>query len=67
MTKTQTHTPTPWFFDGGELIRANTKHDGEVTIATVRGWTKEYEKEEKANAAFIVKACNNHDALVGAH
>lgn len=65
------HTPTPWrvnFSDGsgdGKYITA--KHDAIVKLR----WgcsccedTSELSQNEKANRDFIVRACNNHDALV---
>lgn len=69
---TQTHTPTPWKYDG----------DGFDSIAAQECGTDGYTvmNEEclpicdmvncfeddvcQANAAFIVKACNAHDELV---
>lgn len=49
------HTNGPWFYDG-EFIRAVTKDDGEVTIATVRGWSAEHRDEEYENGLLIAKA-----------
>lgn len=59
MTHKQQHTATPWEVNGLE-IQAKNKH--ETLIAEV------YEENEfsKANAEFIVKAVNNHNALVEA-
>ena len=63
------HTPTPWKmseenigrYDGG--IYADAKHiTDRIEIATVEG---QGEQRQKANAQFIVKACNLHDELVG--
>lgn len=46
---------------------------GKIIIQSEKGYTiaecpfvEEYSEEMQANAAFIVKACNNHDALVEA-
>lgn len=59
-----THTPTPWETDGVYIMRvgdermitvANCYHSPRLDIPTA-----------KANAAFIVKAVNSHDALVEA-
>jgi len=58
------HTPTPWFFsdpENGGIGHINSNPEGSFygDIATV--WS-----DGLANAAFIVKAVNNHDALVKA-
>ena len=67
--KVSEHTPTPWHFeelsqrpDGCGYLRCETDnleiaHHGDM------GRSRE---ENLANAAFIVKAVNNHDALVKA-
>lgn len=58
---TQKHTPTPWGVQGdtyvtiNSLIIAHCKQDGHTTL-----------EEAQANAAFIVRAVNSHDALVRA-
>lgn len=59
-TKTQ-HTPTPWKFQGENIV--NGSRDGNFAIfakgeviATAVG---------KADAAFIVRAVNSHEALLG--
>jgi hypothetical protein len=57
------HTPTPWVIDpSGSSINAG---DALGRIADMKGdyiWPS----EDKANAAFIVQACNSHQALVDA-
>ena len=63
--KTQ-HTSTPWFIypkDNGEALIGNAPHP--VAWVAVK---KDYEFEPlaKANARFIVRAVNNHEALLGA-
>lgn len=50
------HTPTPWDL---QTLRVSLV----PVMIRVNGYTKE---TAAANAAFIVRACNNHDALVGA-
>jgi len=50
------HTPTPWDL---QTLRVSLV----PVMIRVNGYTKE---TAEANAAFIVRACNNHDALVGA-
>lgn len=57
MSTTQ-HTPTPWKLTEPDRI----EQEGFGMICTTRGdnW------QAPANAAFIVRACNSHDALVKA-
>lgn len=66
------HTPTPWEICGDRKPIKNIKdpiffklgiRKGGRRIAEAHGIGEE---ETKANAAFIVKAVNNHDALVEA-
>jgi hypothetical protein len=54
-----THTPTPWDY---------YENDGEPAIVTNDGtWRGTVAKVELSeDAAFIVRACNAHDALVEA-
>ena len=52
------HTPGPWFADG-ITIESNSGNIGLMNLARP-------ENESKANAAFIVKACNMHEELVEA-
>lgn len=59
------HTPTPWFknrkFEVGPRPRTDDQSDGMLhPVADVFGDNKQ------ADAAFIVKAVNNHEALVKA-
>lgn len=59
------HTPTPWFtnrkFEVGPRPRTDDQSDGMLhPVADVFG------DNAKEDAAFIVKACNSHDALVKA-
>jgi hypothetical protein len=64
------HTPTPWHFeelaggsrDGCGYVRCETDHL-EISHHGDMGRSRE---ENLANAALIVKAVNNHDALVKA-
>jgi len=56
-----THTKTPWSIDSNDLDGTwsigNIEHDGDDwDVCTVHS--------TKANAEFIVRAVNNHDALV---
>jgi len=58
-------TPGPWFLED-DCIRAKTSDSGTVSVAVCRGWDTRWEKEQKANAEFIVRACNAHDDLLAA-
>jgi hypothetical protein len=66
------HTPTPWGYDLNHTIAAVLPDDEEwgVTVCQVAG---EYgigrgkvSEEDKANAEFIVRACNSHDDMLKA-
>ena len=52
------HTPTPW--------KAGGKYAGEITIDLSDGTIRISGRNATTNAEFIVKAVNNHDALVEA-
>ncbi len=52
------HTPTPWAFFKKTIQGADHSHVGMVTEFG--------EVPPEVNAAFIVRAVNNHEALVGA-
>lgn len=54
MTQTQIHTPTPYRINDNDKRQVITG-DRTGVIATC---------QSRENAAFIVKACNSHDALV---
>lgn len=67
---TSKHTPTPWAFepdhskrDGSQFIFSDADRDTWVATAENRETNG---AEASANAAFIVRACNSHDALVAA-
>jgi len=75
------HTPTPWRMDPTlHDIYADNVPKGPMKVADIRGWGyltgkghgalglsyDEGVAVQAANAAFIVKAVNNHDALVKA-
>ena len=63
------HTPTPWAVDGRfgivatEILNDGKPHVRDVATAGAPWRTTE---DNVANAAFIVKAANSHDALVAA-
>ena len=64
------HTPTPWelFDDSGVTAIINPRACS--SKREIVFWTgfdaSHYPKQAKANAAFIVKAVNNHDQMVKA-
>jgi hypothetical protein len=71
------HTPTPWHVGGmGSAIAVHHKGQpfrvwaadggGVADVCTRRQLGADDAPEEKANAAFIVRACNAHDELVAA-
>lgn len=57
------HTPTPYTLDGRELLVRGSQGQHAVVAKVMPTWggTDEYE-----TAAYIVQACNAHDALVAA-
>jgi hypothetical protein len=65
------HTPTPWkLFDEGDTtaILATTKRPPKNEVVHWSGFDASHfsGKAAKANAAFIVRAVNSHDALIKA-
>ena len=72
------HTPTPWTNNGDCLTAENGERyllyfpiDNHARMAqstdpqlAARG--RDLLQEDESNAAFIVRACNSHDALVAA-
>jgi hypothetical protein len=57
------HTPTPWKVtadERGSIVRADTTESQPIASMWHNG------DDPAANAALIVKAVNNHDALVAA-
>ena len=58
------HTPTPWATEGSFVIHPASG----MTVADcqLHRDTPEEKGEDNANAAFIVRACNSHAALVEA-
>lgn len=59
------HTPTPWKVKDGYLAcMAKNKYIVLNSPWTEGAWENDY--EAKANHAFIVRACNSHERLLGA-
>lgn len=57
------HTPTPWH---KEKDRPKVRNASDVTVADCGSYHVGSLEKRQANAAFIVKACNAHDALLEA-
>jgi hypothetical protein len=57
------HTKTPWKIIGGTVIMTDDKSEN-VIGSTLESNSRFY--ETRANAAFIVLACNLHDELLAA-
>ena len=73
MTQQAQHTPGPWrYTDGGIIDNAPPRGHAGVEIADVLGADTHdrrgpvLKQEARANAAFIVRACNSHDDLLAA-
>lgn len=62
MEKQFTYTPTPWDMTGDSKAIVSFYDNHLHEIAKMIGQT-EYGWSKKANAAFIVRACNSYDAL----
>jgi hypothetical protein len=64
-TKAQ-HTPTPWNVVYGFDLWVSSPKTNQFVAEVVYDEDKPQSVEElEANAEFIVRACNNHDDLVG--
>lgn len=63
MKTDQTHTPTPWRTEEGDGCTISTDDVYNVADTSKNGlpWMT-----KRANAAFIVRAANNHERLVDA-
>jgi hypothetical protein len=70
-TKTQ-HTAGPWICDdyynpgSSPEIRMNGIRIARMCSAAIGKGQTQRQQEQKANAEFIVRACNSHDALLEA-
>lgn len=61
------HTALPWYVECfGEDDIINIRARPEKGLATHIVYMDYNSEETKANAAFIVKACNNHEILLAA-
>jgi hypothetical protein len=58
------HTPTPWIFDSEGIL--STDRDSDVSVIARVPNHPDNAKAWESNAAFIVNAANNHEALVKA-
>ncbi len=54
------HTPTPWNNDGRVIFQNTTNGLTKLRITEIQG----HEDEAKADAEFIVRAVNSHEALL---
>ena len=59
MKKQTGHTPTPWIFKEGY-------HNNSMIYSENAELISVFQDDNKANAQFIVKACNAHEELVKA-
>lgn len=60
MKKQVVHTETPWKYDGQNYIFGPNNE----MVAEIRGWGAKLPMD--SNAAFIVKAANSYDRMLGA-
>ena len=58
-----THTPTPWTVSENDATKIYGNRNDQPYSYMVAD-TYGYKDEREANAAFIVRACNNHNQLV---
>lgn len=71
MKQERKHSPLPWAIinavEGHIVTTGEPEYRDRTGLAIVRSWKgMPTEKEAEANAAFIVRACNNHHKLVEA-
>ena len=62
----QSSTPKPWTAEMGIAHNLIFGPDGVACIATIHRDIGDGDSEPDANAAFIVRACNSHGALLEA-
>ena len=67
-SKPAAHTPTPWKQSGPYIIGQNDLSVAKCTVYKGTNEAKDIENENqaKANAAFIVRACNNFQNMLTA-
>src|SRR5690349_7081039 len=68
--KSPAHTPTPWRTDWlgderGWILDKDSNYLAEIVAKDECGFVVPL-KQQRANAAFIVRACNGHDMLLDA-
>ena len=67
---TTKHTPTPWEteinFEGKTLLKTTFKRINADDLIAVMLEKSAIGESSEANAAFIARACNSHDALISA-
>jgi hypothetical protein len=56
-----THTPTPWIWDGDPFSPTIHAPQSQTCICEL-----DTNDQRQANAQFIIRACNSHDALLEA-
>lgn len=62
-TESKQHTPTPWHYDGEFIRTGDTRFSLSARPLEVIAEVKDSENWE-ANAGFIVRAVNSHEALL---
>ena len=62
------HTSLPWSINTKALglIESESAHRSCASASSYSDGSESAHEENKANAAFIVKACNSHEKLLGA-
>ena len=61
------HTPTPWIVDPGTVtIHAQNPINGSCIASVLGTGDEDSDQVSLADAEFIVRACNSHEALLEA-
>lgn len=58
------HTPTPWQVNPYRAVQIESVANPAFCVATMPFQNEHHLKQAEANAAFVVKAANNHNALL---
>lgn len=66
MTSNAQHTPTPWFLSGSGIRIRDKSPEGNDIAWAEPNFAGGFDDVSRANAAFIVRACNAHEELVAA-